>query len=496
MNPFEYRSREWYRKRCLELFFFCSCVLGKAWLDKFQDLGYIHEKLCAFLQSPSTKKLISQFRGSYKTTIILGFVIWLFCWNLVRGKPISICYNTATKENAEAFMREFQETLKECALLNDIFPELPVDWKSQCGKWSKWVVIYKWVKFQVASLDTKQVSRHHTVIINDDLVDDDNAYSEKERETVKRKWKYQKSIITKYKKREVGLEVDVGTPYDSRDLMYFMINKLDTYEKFLVPYAVRTDGKPVDPFLKDGILTFPEMFMWEDFQEKFSEQGKSIFSTQYQLFTVEESDKLCDEEWLRYYKFLPENRIRVMVVDPAGTEDTDNPATGITICDTDQTGTIYVVFAGQFWVTPMQLIKKMEWLKEEFDPDEIYIEKEKYSITIADTVEHLAPSLNFDFVSHKDIPKPARIAKLKQYLETGRILLRQGMKELENQLLEYPSGAKDILDSLAYQVRVMTIPNKKIMPDREIKVEDAFEEEIARIEAFNDRLGGNHDAWF
>lgn len=499
-TPYNLKPVSWYRNEGMsDLYFFEYSILADAWLDKFHDMGRIHKIICKFLDTRiviSRKKLISVFRGAYKTTVLLGFVLWLFVHSIVRKKPISVCYNTATKENAAAFMDDFREMIRECQALHEIYPEIPTD-PAAYRRWSSFKVEYKWFKFHVASLDTKQVSRHYTIIINDDLVNDDNAFSDTEREKIKRKWKFQKSIITKYRKFKVGLEIDVGTPFHSRDLMGTLINRIKTYDKLLIPYAIRSDGTPADLHERDGKLTFPEMFTWEDFDDIYEEQGQAIFASQYKLKVVEEGDKLCDEEDLRYWDFPPTSYVRIMVIDPGGTEQGANTPTGITICDFDSHGLIYVMYAAQHWISPFELIKKIEELKEAYDPDDTYVEKEKYSITIADTVQHYAPRLNFSFVEPKNEPKPKRIHRLKQYFDTGRILLRKGMKDLETQLLDYPDCQnKDILDSLAYQIIVADFPKKGIHQDREHKIEKGFEEELEIIAAQGGALREYHDAIF
>jgi len=483
---FDYHDLDWYRESCRELYFFCLGVLSTAFLDKFNNFGMLHKWMCDWIEvkkNPTRKKFISVFRGSFKTTVLLGYCVWLFVWHLVQKKPISICYNTATKENAEAFMEEFREILRECQLLRDIFPEVPHPASGKYRKWSKYKVEYKWVKFHVASLDTRQVSRHYTVIINDDLVNDDNAFSDKERATILRKWKFQKSIITKYRKFKIGLELDVGTPFHHADLMSYMTRKIKTYDKFIMPYAVAEDGKVADLDKRNGHLTLPEMFCWEDFEDKRQEQGKSIFGSQYELRIVDETDKLCDEEWLRYWRFLPENRIRHMTIDPAGVEHKESSATGITIVDWDEAGTMYILYAQKHWVTPMKLIGLISRLQHDYKPiDETFIEKEKYSITIGDTMEHLAPRFDLSFVEHRNRPKDKRIYKLKQHLERGKVLLCQGMKELENDLLNYPDvDSSDLLDALAYQLDVADTPRKKIIPDFEPEIEEGFEEEMNKM---------------
>jgi len=491
LNPSRIQTREDWREECKSIFYLCKVVLGECWKDKFQDFGKLHEMLCNFLdlkKNPSRKKFISVFRGSYKTTVLIGYVIYLLTWALVNKKPISIVYNTATKENAEAFMEDVRETIRQGVFYRWIFPEgLPDPKDNSYKRWSMKKIEYKWVKFHVASLDTRQVSRHYQVLINDDLVNDDNAHSDVERGNIKRKWRYQKSIITRYKKHKIGLEIDVGTPFDSRDLISYITKKVKSYDKFIMPYALPDSLGRLDLEKEYGILTFPEMFVWEDYKELREEQGESIFSTQYELKCPEEGDLLCKEEWIKHWRFLPESYTRYMVIDPAGTDDKQhNCPTGIVVCDVNPAGTIFILHAGQYWITPKELIDLMDEMREFYDPDEIFVEKEKYSITIADTMEHLAPKLNFSFVMHDNQPKEKRILRLKQWFETGRILFGEGMKELENQALSYPDcNYVDMLDALAYVLKVMIPPKRGIKRSATEESEDEFEAELSRITALH-----------
>ncbi|MCK4828757.1 hypothetical protein KA005_74185, partial [bacterium] len=113
-NPFDLRPVSWWREQAKDLYFFSREILSTGGIEKFLDWGVIHKHLCNFLmvsKRPSLRKLISAFRGSYKTTVLLGYVTWLFVWHIVSKKPISICYNTATKDNALLFMEEFRNYL-------------------------------------------------------------------------------------------------------------------------------------------------------------------------------------------------------------------------------------------------------------------------------------------------------------------------------------------------------------------------------------------------
>lgn len=503
----DFWPREKWRKKANRFYFFAKVIVREAFDEKLHDLGVIHRLLCEFLDpelNPNQRKIITLSRGTFKTSIILAFVVFLFVWSVVKKKPVSIVYNTATKENAESFMSDFRQVLRDCELLYWIFPEFPHpdrNEKAYRRETIKRVEIGS-TKFHVASLDTKQVSRHYSVLINDDIVNDDNAHSDTEREKVKRKWKYQKSIVTKYKKRKVGMELEIGTPYDSRDLMAELIKGHKTYDRFIMPYAISTNGSRVNPFEKNGILTFPELMTWEDYQEIYEDQGESIFASQYELILIDEGDRICREEWIQRWDYLPDAAWRCILVDPAGTEEGKNDPTGIIVFDVGADGRIYIIYADELWLTPGTLIETIERLRRYYDPDEVIFEKEKYSITIADIVPHIAPHLMITLVEHKNQPKEKRIHRLKQWFETQRILFApKGMEKVIRQALNYPDiPHEDILDALANAPKVMVVPNAKYVREDRASLEQSTEEHDFDIE-YRDYINSilkeeNHDSYY
>src|SRR4030042_37878 len=93
---------EWWRHECLtDPFFFSTVVLSTAFGDKFHDFGKLQHNMFDFLnpyKTPGPKKCLSVDRHSYKTTVLLGFFMWLFVWHLYKKRPLLMAYNTATQQ--------------------------------------------------------------------------------------------------------------------------------------------------------------------------------------------------------------------------------------------------------------------------------------------------------------------------------------------------------------------------------------------------------------
>ena len=277
-----------------------------------------------------------------------------------------------------------------------------------------------------------------------------------------------------------------------------LINHSKKYEKFIVPYAIPLESESkVDLKSHSGLLTFPEMYCWEDFEDIYEDQGASIFATQYELKVLPDSDRIAQEEWLQDWKVLPLQRQRLVICDPAGTEKKQNDPSGFLVVDISPEPRLYVLYAKQFWLTPYNVIEMLKTLDDVYKPDEIYVEKEKYSIGMMDTIDHYFDGTMFSFVEHSNEAPEKRIYRLKQWVETRRILFSDDMTDLKYQLLNYPDVKHDhLLVCLAYAVKVMNPPKKtKVLPYEE-QVAVGFDAELEKMQRIWNRKGMDYDKYF
>lgn len=449
--------------------------MAEAWGERFRDFGEIHREMCAFLTDPSeSRKFLSAFRGSFKTTNLEGFFCHNFCWNHARQIPDEMVYNTATKDNAKRLYQNITHDLLENPLLSWIF-KLPKTDKDYTV-FNKDRIQLGQVSIDFASLETTVVSRHYKKMVNDDLENDDNTRFESEREKLKDRWKYQKAVLTKIRKKGVGLEIDIGTPFHYEGLIWHIRNH-PKYAKLMIPC-----------YDENGDVTFPELYSREDFEEKLEDMGEKIFAAQYLLLPISESDALCKEAWLRDFKRAPSNYWRILLCDPGGAIPGKSDPTAIVVCDVDEAGNIFVQKAQEYWVTSMELIKILAELKAEWQPDDMRVEKDKYAVTIGDMLPHKFARMGISYVEHKGRRKESRIWRMGQWFERGKILLNpNGMEALKKQLIYYTGEGSlkfdDLLDALSYVFDVLRKP-KKYQPRRlpsgkvwEPSIGETFEEE-------------------
>lgn len=479
-NPYKELSKEWYRHECQDLWFFEKAVLAEAWPDQYHDLGKINREMCDFLTNPeTTRKYLSAFRTSFKTTVLKGFMVFMFVHSYVTGQPMKLIYNTAVIDNATNCYEDIKYNLLENKALFDIYPELPRtenEYKRRGGKVSAKRIRLGHSIIDFASTDKVLVTRHYPIWINDDMENDKNTASELVRAKLMRDWRYQKAVLSKQSRTLQGIEIEIGTPYHFDGLIW-SIRENPLYDRLEIPCWTerRENGK----LIRES--TLPEYYTLEDFYIKRQQMvDKSLFAAQFLLTPIDEEDALCRPMWVKRWKELPKNRYRTLVVDPGGSDPKVSDATAVTVVDWDINFNMYVVHAEEYFLTPGELINKLHEWRNTFGPDELRIEKEKYSVTIADIFRHRFPYMNIQFVEHGNRNKGSRIWKLRQWFESKRILFGPNQDDLELAALRYRGEGSlkrdDILDSLAYHLDIRKPP--KIMEPHTLPSGQEFEPEI------------------
>jgi len=345
-------------------------------------------------------------------------------------------------------------------------------------------------------MDTTQASKHSLLIVNDDLENEKNYQTEGQRNDLVNSFMYQQSVLTKVASRGIGMDIFVGTPYHFQGLTWKVRND-KAYSHLEIPCYIDRD--------KAKGVTFPERFAVSDFEDIRNRQNSQVFSSQYLLFPLNEDDALCPESWLRYWDKLPDPAWRTMVIDAGGAEGGTRDFTGITIVDTDVHGNMYVVLAEEYHFSPVEFMDKIVELKKDYNPDDIRVEKEKYTTTIADIFQHKFPLMNVSFVEHKGRKKEQRIWRLQQWFQGKRIFIGRNQQHFKDQLIQYPSVTHDdILDSLAYHIDVRRIPepyNIHTLPSGKVfvpNIAEDFEKEmndvLSRYQG-PDIAGANDHMW-
>jgi predicted phage terminase large subunit-like protein len=225
-------------------------------------------------------------------------------------------------------------------------------------------------------------------------------------------------------------------------------------------------------YLDDGGLLFPEKQSHEFLENAKRTMGSYMFANQYLNQVVPDEDQPFKREWFKYYGKLPINKKTFIFVDPAISQSDDADFTAVVIVDTDQEGQWYVRHAQRMKITPTQLIDHLFELHAMWTPQVIGIEDVAFQKVLlyiaAEEMKRRKQILPLKGVKpNNQRTKEDRIMTLVPRFEWNRVLLKQGLTDLELELLEFPRGRHDdLVDALAQVETLITYPQESRIDDQ------------------------------
>ena len=238
--------------------------------------GSVHKEIFLWLQDYylygqgdelSTNKLIMLPRAHLKSHMVATWAAWV----TVRHPEITILYVSATSELAETQLYDIQNILAS-AIFMRYFPEYINPQKGNREKWNTKKLIVDHPKrrsegvrdatIATAGLTTNTTGWHADVILADDLVVPENAYTEDGRDSVRKKssqftsirnaggftlacgTRYHPSdIYATWKEQKYPFFNDSGQIEDYRPVWSVKEFKVEVDDFFIWPRVVRPDGK-------------------------------------------------------------------------------------------------------------------------------------------------------------------------------------------------------------------------------------------------------------
>ena len=229
--------------------------------------------------------------------------------------------------------------------------------------------------------------------------------------------------------------------------------------------------------VENGKVIFPEKFVLNDDEilTVGNEKKKSIeslkrqmdtwlFSGQYQNDPVDLETVEFKPIWFKTFKMDEEtvNKLRdcpsLMSVDPAFRLKQTNDYSGICVTRTSTENHVYVMEAIKKKMNPKNLVDEIFRLYTIYKPYRVLVETVAAQILLVNLLQEEMLKRNQFFTIQEVKPstnetKAARIRGLIPHYANGRIFHREGMKELENELTEFPrSTHDDISDCLSYMI--------------------------------------------
>jgi len=251
------------RERAMNDLYFFACLVNPGYM-----YGEIHRSLYRWMQDYSlfgqeeattSNKLIMLPRAHLKSHMVATWCAWI----ITRHPEITILYISATAELAETQLYAIQNILGS-SQYQRYFPEYINPQEGKREKWSVKKMSVDHVKrkeegirdatIATAGLTTNTTGWHADVIVGDDLVVPENAYTEEGRETVTKKTSQFTSI-----RNAGGFTMACGTRYHPADIYAVWRNQFyDVYNDDMEvmerkpvweikEYAVETDGMFIWP---------------------------------------------------------------------------------------------------------------------------------------------------------------------------------------------------------------------------------------------------------
>lgn len=497
--PEEMKNIGWWRHKCLtDLFWLCGVVLHHGKKREFRDINEIHNKLCDFIdfvKTPILQKLILMFRDSLKSSFARAFVIQWFLRKRFQKLPGEIFMYAGIVDLVEKHLERIIKEILENKLLQALFYNYLPHKKKEFDSCSMEKGIrYEGIWIDLGSPEKTLTGGHYEGGINDNLVNEVNSRIFSQRQKTFRRWQEQEPILI-----ENAWELIFETTWWPDDVSGLILNKDGLFD-----YS-QIKRKPAHTFVSDmGYAVFSCPARGEDgkpifeakvdekyLKRKRSKMGSYLYNALYELQPVAEEDVVFHPKWIINYLGLPDNFIRNMVVDCAGTTGKESSHSAISLTDWDEDGVMNLPYAHKRKVTPLKLIEWMEDVVKMSEKDKrpitlIGIEKEKYGIFLADILRSKHPDWVIIPIDIKNLPRPTRNSELIPLYENGMIRSKKGLTDYEDEVRTYyldKVKGTDILDTIYYQTRIKLVPKKRdksvfIPPDP-----TDFEKQIKRIRA-------------
>ncbi|MEZ4742297.1 MAG: hypothetical protein R3B45_07610 [Bdellovibrionota bacterium] len=381
------------------------------------------------------KAMILAFRGCGKSTVA---TVVRCIYEIIKNPNIRILIASKTQLQAEIFLREIKDHFVTNEKLRNIFGD------HEGSKWdTKEIIVSKRTKtikestVSCIGVGGPTASRHYDLIICDDIVDEENARTELQRERLK-VWFYKSLLPTLEPNGRVFI---VGTRWHPDDLYSYVLKNSPEIK----PCVVKAIGQ-------DGTTPWPERFSMDRIIQIREELGVPIFETQYQMNTQAMEGRIFSYEMFHWYERPPDELLSFQGVDLAISQKSDGDYFAHCTIGLDPLGKRYVL---DIFRTRASFAKQTDVIVKRFfrfEPLRVGIEANAYQAAQANTVGELIGRRKVvPIFTLKD--KVTRAMKLAAKVESAELLFRKDQMHLVEEMLRMPDGEHDdMFDALEIAV--------------------------------------------
>lgn len=478
-------------KSLSDLFWFCAFVLRHGKRIQYRDLGPIHMKLCDFLSfktNPVKQKLVLMHRDALKSTIGRGLMIQEFLGACVRKDEALFGIVCGLIELAGDHLEAIQNEIFGNEYIQAYFRGYVPRKRDECRAWGRESFRWKNLGIDTGSLKKSLSGKHYRGVWNDNLVNEVNYATPDLRKWVVNRWQSQEPLLS-----EDAWELVSETPWETDDVSGVILDPNGQFDykklyrnpgfQFISETGYAVFSCPVR--YADGTLVFPQKIDEVYLERKRRKMGSLLYNRMYELQPILSDEYMIKPAWIQHFKDLPDNFIRIIAVDCSGTKGNESTASGVSIVEWDENENAYVDYAEKRQVTPVQLFN---WICEEWDrskekgrePTYVLIEREKYGIFLMDLIANERPDIRALTIPLHGASRRDRHFTLIAPFENGQVRLREGMKQLEEELKNLRPGKTkdvDLVDTLFLQMQGKMVPRKGLhLTTDEKKEKDELEE--------------------
>lgn len=465
--------------------------------------GSIHREIFAWLQeynlfgqgqTLSTNKLIMLPRGHLKSHMIATWAAWI----ITRHPEVTILYLSATAELSETQLYAIKNILGG-TVYRRYFPEYVHPQEGKRERWSSNKLSIDHIKrkqegirdatISTAGLTTNTTGWHADIVIPDDLVVPENAYTEEGRTLVSRKSSQFTSI-----RNAGGFTMACGTRYHPKDVYYEWANqRYEVYDDD----GIKTGEAPVweikeYPVESDGVFIWPRVVRSDGkafgFNDRILARIKAEYTDRVQFYAQyyndpnnPESDRISRDKF-QYYNvrllkkegsrwFYNGRKLNVYAaVDFAFSLSKSSDYTAIVVIGVDYDGNIYVLDIDRFKSDrTIEYFEHIKNLHSKWNLNKLRAEVSVAQKVIVNAIKDyirkdgLRLSIEEYRPNRNEGNKEERIAAALEYRYEEQVMWHfeggwTGM--LEEELIAARPQHDDIKDALASAVSISTPPAK------------------------------------
>jgi phage terminase large subunit-like protein len=434
-----------------DLYFFNKYILEQSESRRKFIVPHVHGEWATWFKN-STKRIKMMLvpRSCFKTTFMtVGYSLQ----RMAKDRNIRILLANATLGNSQKFLDEIKWHLQN----NKEFLKFYGGYKNgdeegfgfydMKNKWndteisiSGRTITSQTPTVTATGVGGNLVSQHYNLIINDDLINLENSATKLQADKVIDWWKKSHSLL-----EPDGEMFIVGTRWAYYELYQYLIDHM----KDKVDFYIRSAYNP------DGTFYFPERFSEEVLKDLRALHGSYSFSAFYLNDPVDEETALIKKSHIKYWgndmgdKPLPRVLNIFSTCDPAVSQSTDADNSVIMTVGIDLDDNWYVLEVLREQWTVGELVNNLFEVAKTWKPISMSLEVIGQAQGLLEPIQNEEDKRKIylsltEIKVRPQVTKEMRIRSILQpRFENGKIFIKHGMEDLEDELLRFPKAKSD-----------------------------------------------------